>query len=166
MQKQQLTLKSLKIHLCFWSWSNFPARNHCDLKLELLYLCPLYCVDLVKATVLCIIEKMGIAGKAERSSSRLEFVSWDKEKFRHKAQLLLSVSCVLHVARYQQMFEHKYLSVLTGFAVLYLLLLYFAWVFLLLLLCYIHIHTCAMHMRRSLLKGHILKMLFFENLWG
>lgn len=35
------------------------------------------------------------------------------------------------------MFEQNNLSVLTGFAVLYLLLLYFAWADLLLLLCYI-----------------------------
>ena len=52
-----------------------------------------------------------------------------KEKLRQKAQLLLFVFCVLHVVRYQQMFEHKYLSILTDFTVLYLILLYFTWVF-------------------------------------
>lgn len=67
MQKQQLALKSLKIHVCFQSWSNFPARNRCDGKVELLYLCPLYCADLVRDTILHIGGKLGIVGEAERS---------------------------------------------------------------------------------------------------
>lgn len=57
-----------------------------------------------------------------------------KEKLRHKAQFLLSVCCVLHVASSQQVFEQQYLFAWADFEVLYLLLPSFAWADLMLLL--------------------------------
>lgn len=162
MQKQQLALKSLKILLCFQSWSNFPAKS---LWPEVRTAVSMPFVDLIQDRILCIIEKMGIVVEAEGASSRLWFVSWVKEKLRHKAPLLLSISCVLHVVSYQQMFQHKHLLALTGFAVLYLsalALFDMGWFTAVALL---HIHTCVVHMKRSLLKGENLKICF-ENLWG
>lgn len=90
MQKQQLALKSLKILLCFQSWSNFPAKS---LWPEVRTAVSMPFVDLIQDRILCIIEKMGIVVEAEGASSRLWFVSWVKEKLRHKAPLLLSILC-------------------------------------------------------------------------
>lgn len=86
-----------------------------------------------------------------------------KEKLRHKAQLLLSVCCVLHVASSQQVFEQQYLlidlgwfcSVVSAFA-LFCMGSFTA-------VALLHIHTCAGHVRRSVLKGGILRM-FFKSL--
>lgn len=158
MQKQQLALKSLKIHVCCQSWSNFPARNHCDRKLELLYLHPLYCADLVKDTIQCIGEKLGVVGEAERSSNRWGFVSWGKGKSLDTKSV---VFCMLGVLS-----KH-----LNGSIYLFGLVLQCCICFCLVLhgliycSCLLHIHTCAGHMKRSILKGDILKI-FFKSLWG
>lgn len=158
MWKQQLVLKSLKIHVCCQSWSNFPARNHCEGKSDLLYLCPLYCADLGKDTILYC-RKTGNCGESReilKQGLSLEV------KLRHKAQFLLSVCCVRHVASSQQVFEQQYLFVWPGFAVLCLLLPCFAWAVLLLLLCYTF--TPVLFTKRSVLKGDILRIIF-KSLW-
>lgn len=52
------------------------------------------------------------------------------------------------------MFEHKCSLVLTGIAVLYLLLLHFMSGFFT-AIALLHIHTCAVHMKMSLLKRDV-----------
>lgn len=147
MQKQQLAFKSLKIHLSFQSWSNFPARNQCDLKLEPLYLCTVCSIDFLKDTILCIIEKIGIGVGRQEIIKQARGFSVIQKKFRHKTWLLFFFSCILHTANCHQMFKCKCLSVLTCFAVLYLLLLYFRWIDLLPLF---YFYICAVHARRFL----------------
>lgn len=87
-------------------------------------------------------------GEGKRSSSRLGVsLSKYRRSLDTKLGFCFFFSCILHAANCHQMFKCKCLSVLTCFAVLYLLLLYFRWIDLLPLF---YFYICAVHARRFL----------------
>lgn len=152
MQKQPLALKSLKLPLGFQSWSNCPARNHCDLKLEVCTYA--LCLDLVRDKILCIIEKMGIAREAERPSSGTGFVSRGKAQTQNLASLvclLCSACCEIPANVWTQVFIgfDWNCSVVSAFASFHIGFFFAA-------IALLRIHTCAMHMEMSLLKADVL----------
>lgn len=157
MQKQQLALKSLKIHVCCQSWSNFPARNHCDRKSELLYLHPLYCADLVKDTI----QYWRKTGNCGGSREILKQVRVCLLRQRKSLDTKSVVFCMLGVLSKCLNSSIYLFGLVLQCCVCFCLVLHG----LIYCSCLLHIHTCAGRMKRSILKGDILKI-FFKSLWG